>query len=357
MTAGIRYRLVEPNDVLFTHRAPIVAPQGGGGGGQPGPNSQGAPDIPDGVWPMGYQGYVKGQRQDLVDYNGDWNFANDGYDLSGRRIKGKVVWPAASGTGALVGGDGFAIVGAAGGTSANALLDCNTHFTQTFPTFQNFTILPTVPVVSTNGFMGNEATLFNVDISGVGGDPFSPNNLNNGGRPLNINLDWFYFHDYVYYLNDGGSHTDGTHNDDCQCPGGTNSTLWTRGYMTGCSDATKGDGAYLRSHGTNAGTYANVPRPLGQGNSAIQLTQDVSHVDIGFDRCRFGGGGYATVNVTGKGNAANLNIAITNSLFDGNSLSGNDIGGDNIGSPGTTLVQSGNLRTNGHPITITRVAA
>lgn len=354
MVAGIRYRAVQPGNVMFTHALAAV-PQQGGGGGQPGPNSQGAPAIPDGVWPMGYQGYVKGVQQALVDYNGDWNFANDGYDLSGRRIKGKVVWPAASGTGALVGGDGFEIVGAAGGTSASALLDCNTHFTQTFPTFSNFTILPTTPTVSTNGFMGNEATLFNFDISGIGGDPYSPNDLSNGKRALNLNVDWGYCHDYVYYLNDGGSHVDGTHNDGCQCPGGTNATPWTRVYFTGCCDATKGDGAYLRSHGRNAGTFANIPCPDGQANSAVQLTQNVDLTNVWFDKCRFGGGAYATVNLTGNGGGSNLVVKVTNSLFDGNNLSGNDIGGDNLSTPGTTLTQSGNLRTNGSAIHVTRV--
>lgn len=354
MTAGVRYKGVNPDRILYAHNAQpvnvIPLPTG-----QPGPNSQGAPAIPDGIWPMGYQGYVKGVKQSLTVLNRDWNFGTDGFDLSGFDIRGKVVWPAASGT-SSPGGDGFIIRGAAGGSSGPALLECNTHFTQTFPTFQNFTILPTTPTVSLNGFMGNEATLFNFDISGVGGDPFSPNNLSNGGRPLNLNVDWGICHDYVYYLNDGGSHVDGTHNDGCQCPGGTNATPWTRVYFTGCCDPTKGDGAYLRSHGRNAGTFANIPCPDGQANSSVQLTQNVSHVAVTFDRCRFGGGAYATVNLTGNGGGAtNLVVSVTNSLFDGNNLSGNDIGGDNSSSPGTTLTQSGNLRTNGHAITVTRV--
>lgn len=346
------YALPTQLSSLATFLAPTIA-----FGGQPGPNSPGAPSIPDGVWPMGFQGYSKGIPVTLQDVHSDWDFATMGYDLSGKRIHGIVNWPAASGTGTLVGGDGFEIIGSDTGSSASAYLNCNTHFTQTFPTFSNFTILPTVPTVSTNGFMGNEATLFNVDISGVGGDPFSPNDLSNGKRPLNINLDWFYFHDYVYYLNDGGSHPDGTHNDDTQCPGGTNATPWTRGYSTGCAHPTKGDGAYLRTHGRNAGTYANVPCPDGQGNSGVQITQNVDHVNIAYDRCRFGGGLYATINLASNGSTTQLNFAVTNSLFDGNSISGNDIGGDNSTSPGTKLVQSGNLRTNGHAITVTRVVA
>lgn len=324
--------------------------------GQPGPGQPGAPAIPDGVYPMGFQGYVKGTKQSLVDLNRDWNFSTDGFDLSGFRIHGKVVWPAASGTG-TPGGDGFEIIGADTGTSANALLDCNTHFTQTFPTFKNFTILPTVPTVSTNGFMGNEATLFNFDISGMGGDTLSPNNLN-GLHPLNLSADWGVCHDLVYYVNDGGSHADGTHNDDCQVPGGTIATF-TRIYMTGITHPTKGDGAYLRTHGPNGGTDANVPRPKGQQNSAIQITQNVSHVGtITYDRCRFGGGLYATINLASNGNAAQLGpIYVTNSLFDGNSIDGNDIGGDNSSSPGTNLVQSGNTRIDGKALVVSRVVA
>lgn len=328
-----------------------------GGSGQPGPTQPGAPAIPDGVYPMGYQGYVKGALQPLVDLNRDWNFSTDGFDLSGFRIHGKVVWPAASGTGATVGGDGFEIVGAPGAGTSGILLDCNTHFTQTFPTFQHFSINPTVPVVSANGIMGNEFTIFDADIQGVGGDPISPNNLSNGKRPLNINADWFYCHDYVYYLTDGGSHVDGTHNDDAQIVGGT-SAFFTRGYMTGCAHPTKGDGAHLRTIGRSAGPYANVPCPDGQGNSCIQITQDVDHVSCSFDRCRFGGGLYATVNLASNGNAAQLGpIYITNSLFDGNSIGGNDIGGDNDSTPGTNLVQSGNKHIDGTAIKVTRVVA
>lgn len=336
MTAGIRYRLVEPNHLMFTHGIVITQAQGGGGGGQPGPNSPGAPTIPDGVWPMGYAGYVKGVRQDLVDLNRDWNFATDGLDLSGFRIKGKVVCRSNGIT-----GDGFEIVGADAGTSANALLDCNTHFTGAKPNLKNFTILPTTPVVSTNGFMGGEATLFNFDISGVS-DALSPNNLNTG-LPLNLNCDWGYCHDQVYYYPDS-SHSNGSHNDGAQIVGGTSATF-SRIYMTGITDATKGQGAFLRSTGPPDGLG---PRPLGQQNSSIQFTQNVSHVgDITFNQCRFGGGWIATINCSAGSGSTLGPITVSNSLFDGNNLLHNDI----IYNPSnTTLVLSGNQLTKGGSI-------
>jgi hypothetical protein len=323
---------------MFTHGIVITQAQGGGGGGQPGPNSPGAPAIPDGVWPMGYQGYVKGVRQDLVDLNRDWNFTTDGLDLSGFRIHGKVVCRSNGIT-----GDGFEIVGAPGGTTANALLDCNTHFTGTPPTFSNFTINPDVPVKGTNGFMGDEATLFNFDIGYVGGDALSPNNLDNGLRPLNFSADWGYCHDLVYYLIDQAN---GTHNDGCQVPGGTNITL-TRIRMTGITSPTLGDGAALRTVGPNDGSG---PRTLGQQNSSVITTQNVSHVGaMTIDSCHIGGGWFGTINLQSVGSSTQLGpIIVTNNIFDGNDWDGYDL----IIHSNSDVTQSGNTRVDGKPLSI-----
>lgn len=311
-----------------------------------------APAIPDGIYPMGSQGTADGTLPiPLTDLHRDWNFATDGLDLSGFRIHGRVVCRLNN-----IVGNRFEIIGADDGSSASPLLDFNTHFTGTPPNLKHFTINPTVPTVSANGWMGDEATLYDFDISGVGGDSLSPHNLSNGGRPLNLNADWGFLHDLVWYKTDGGSHVDGTHNDNAQIPGGTIATF-TRIYFTGITHPTKGDGAYLRTNGAIAGPTANIPRPLGQQNSAIQITQNVSHVgNITFDRCRFGGGVYASINLAGNGSTTQLGpIYVTNSLFDGNALDGNDIGGDNTSSPGINLVQSGNKRIDGSAIKVTRV--
>lgn len=299
------------------------------------------PAIPDGKYPMGFQGLVKGQPATLKDC-GDWNFATMGYDLSGYRIHGKVVCRANN-----IVGDGFEIVGADSGTTANALLDFNTHFTGAQPNLKHFTIKPTVPIVSVNAWMGDEATLFDFDISGVGGDGLSPNNLSNGKLPLNMKADWGYVHDLVYYKKDS-SHADGTHNDGCQIPGGSNASF-TRIYFTGISHPTLGDGKFLRTNGPGTAALPG-PRPLGQINSSVMVTQDVSHVGgITFDHCRFGGGWYTTINLDSKGNSAALGpITITNSLFDGNSFYGLDI----AASPGTILNQSGNKRIDGSAIKV-----
>jgi hypothetical protein len=297
----------------------------------PAPSAQ--PAIPDGIYPMGWAS-VQGSRPPLKDC-GDWNFATMGNDLSGWRIHGAVTCR----NNGIV-GDGFEIVGAPTGSHVYALLDFNAHFA-TPPNFKHFTINPDVTVESVNGYMGDEATLFDFDISNVGGDSMSPNNLHTS-LPLNMKADWGYCHDLVWYKTDP-SHPDGTHNDDVQIPGGTTASF-TRIYMTGLTSPTRGDGAYLRTTGPAASTTSLPgPRPLGQCNSAVMITQNVSKVSgITFDHCRFGGGWYSTINMVAG------SITVTNSVFNGNSLYGLDM----VANVGATLVQSGNTRVDGKALRI-----
>ena len=300
------------------------------------------PTIPDGVYPMGFQGLVRGQPAALRDLGRDWNFNTDGLDLSGWRIHGKVgCAPNSTGINNII-GDGFEIVGSDNGSSGN-LLDCNGHFSGTIPHLQHFTIKPNVPVISVNGFMGDEAWLYDFDISQVGGDALSPNNMHNGYRALGLTCDWGFCHDQVYYYPDS-SHSNGTHNDGGQIPGGTGGTF-TRIYFTGITCPTFGQDVALRTNGSGAGQGV---LPLGQQNSAIQFTQDVSHVgDILFDMCRFGGGWTASVNCYNTSSETMGPITFSNSLWDGNNLRGNDI----IYNPAkTTLVLSGNRLVGGGAI-------
>jgi hypothetical protein len=320
---------------------------GGVGAGQPGPNSVGAPAIPDGVWPMGYQGYTKGVLNagytggvtGLTVLNRDWNFTTDGLDLSGFEIRGKVVFAGQNG----VTGDGFAITGASGGSTGNAYLETNCHFTGAHPNLKNFTIKPTVTTISINGWMGDEVTLFNFDISQVGGDCLSPNNLHNSLGSLNVSLDWGYCHDQVYFYPDS-SHSNGTHNDGSQQPGGTGLT-YNRVYLTGITHPTLGQDAALRSNGSGAGQGV---LPLGQQNSAMQFTQDVSHISGTWTNCRFGGGWEASVNCYNTASETMGPLIFTNCLWDGNSHAGNDI----IKSSTVTLTLSGNKRVDGSAITV-----
>lgn len=312
--------------------------------GQPGPDSPGAPAIPDGVWPMGYQGYVNGVPQPgyvpggssgLQVMNRDWNFTTDGKDLSGWEIHGIVkCWTAGNVGIPGIKGNGFLIFGPDAGANVDAYLDCNAHWADasTRPVFENYTMVPTTSLSGVNGLMGCEFTSFNADISGFA-DNLSPNNLHNGGAPLNITCDWFYFHDPVWFKTDptDPGHADGNHND-ClaEIVGGTNATF-SRGWSTGLCHPTKGDGAYLRSHGPDGGYLPGTPRPLGQGNSSVQFTQNVSHVGgIVFNSVRFGGGWAGTVNCATKGSSTPLGpITFNDCLWDGNYLAG---GWDIVGS-------------------------
>jgi len=301
------------------------------------------PTIPDGVYPMGFQGLVKGVPANLRDLGRSWNFNTDGLDLSGWRIHGMVgCAPNTVGINGIT-GDGFEIVGADNGTSANGYIDTNGHFTGAKPNFQHFTIQPNVPVKGTNGISGAEFGIYDFKILDVGGDQLSPNNMHNGYRPLNITADWGFLDHCVYYLID---QVNGTHNDNCQIPGGTVATF-SRIYGTGITHPTLGDGHALRTVGPNDGSG---PRLLGQQNSSFLTTQNVSPVgDITWNLCRFGGGWYGTINLQSTGNAAQEGpITITNSLFDGNDWDGYDI----IVHPNVNFIQSGNARVDGHPLVI-----
>lgn len=290
------------------------------------------PAIPDGVYPMGWAS-VQATRPPLKDYEGDWDFAKMGLDLSGWQIHGAVNFRLPN-----IVGDGFKVVGAPAGTSGNALLDFNTNFTGTPPNLKHFTVAPDVSVMGVNGWMGCEATLFDFDIWGTS-DGLSPNNLHNTSGPLNLKADWGFVHDLVYWRNDP-SHPDGSHNDGCQIPGGKGATI-TRVYFTGLSHPTRGDGVLLRKTGPGT-TSLPGPRPGGQVNSSVMITQNVAAVDVAFDQCRFGGGWYSTINMTaGK-------LTVTNSVFDGNSFYGLDM----VANTGATLVQSGNRRVDGKPLKV-----
>lgn len=309
------------------------------------------PTIPDGIWPMGVDSPNSPHTAaSLTDYIGDWNFGTMGLDLSGYRIHGRVVCNVNG-----IHGDGFEVIGQASGPTVPALIDCNHHFTGAIPNLKHFTVKPQTPNCTTNALMGDEFNIYDFDFSETC-DGLSPNNLSNGKLPLNIIADWGYIHDLVYYYPDtcDAGHTDGTHNDNCQIPGGTGAKF-TRIYMTGLSHPTLGQGAFLRTTGPSTGPVPGK-RPKGQLNSSIQFTQNVSHVgDITYDMCRFGGGEIATINCSAGTSLTPGKlgpITVTNSIFNGDALLGYDIIYNPTKGPGTTLIQSGNKRADGSAIVV-----
>lgn len=311
----------------------------------PAPVQSTAPAIPDGVYPMGSQGTLDGTKPiTLKDYQGDWDFAKMGLDLSGWRIHGSVICRQDG-----IKGDRVEIVGLAGGSKGNALLDTNGPF-KVAPNFRHITIAPTVSVAGVNAWMGNALHAYDFNFWGAT-DILSPNNLHSGKGPLDVVLDWGYGHDNAYALVDptDTSHQDGCHCDGCQVPGGIGGMKVTRTYLTGITSPTRLDGAALRTKGPNGpapsgDAFTKAPRPKGQGNSAIQITQHVSRVTgIVFDHCRLGGGEYATVNISSSGGTTPVQIAITNTIFDGNSFYGLDVGA----TKGTIVDLTGSKRLDG----------
>lgn len=83
---------------------------------------------------------------------------------------------------------------------------------------------PQVPHYKWNGITGHDYTAKRV-ITRNTTDGFGVFNTSNPGGPLNVNILGSWVDKMVYWLNDDGIHTDGTHNDAIQIQGGTGAVI------------------------------------------------------------------------------------------------------------------------------------
>lgn len=279
------------------------------------------PPIPDGIYPMGYQGPASALKD-----VGDVNATGDDVDVSGLRIHGRINVLAGG-----VHGKGFEIVGdPKGSTGWQALINCSSNKVKA-ANFSQFTIRPDVPIAGLNGVQGHDVTIDDWDISRVI-DVLSPSNVALSNSDLNFHASWGYGHDHAWFKNDP-AHADGSHADGCQIVDGTGVLLDTV-RLTGlvAPDIVKSQG-----------------KATPQTNSAIQIDQSPGLVTGILVQNSYLGGGGVTVNLFGSGKQLNFG-SLSNVIFGGNSQFGIDV----LMAPTTTITLAGNTRVDGKPVVVSR---
>lgn len=153
-------------------------------------------------------------------------------------------------------------------------------------TIEDSTFIPRSPSYHINGIMGSNFTAKRVEITGtVDGIHIHGTSSRTDATAGNVKLLNSWIHDLPHYANDGGVHSDGSHNDGIQIVGGKNITIqWN----------------------TFNGTFYNA---------ALQITQDRNTVSAVTYTDNWTDGGGCSVNVAQSGYAAIQGLKLQTNKF------------------------------------------